>query len=79
LADAAYLTVADASFALGEIGIVWYSLGGAKGEWREKKPGEKDLPPVIDGKVVLTRGLIQHIAKRWRFRKAPLNTAYLLF
>jgi hypothetical protein len=79
LADAAFLTVADASFALGEIGIVWYSLGGTKGEWREKKPGAKDLAQAVDGKVVLTRDLMQRIAKRWRFRKAPLNTAYLLF
>jgi hypothetical protein len=64
---------------LGEIGIVWYSLGGTKGEWREKKPGAKDSAQVVDGKVVLTRDLVQRISKKWRFRKAPLNTAYLLF
>lgn len=77
IADGAGLTVADASFALGELGLVWHFLEGGKSALHSTQELSVDARTNMP---TVTRDLVNRISKKWRFRKEEtLNTDYLFF
>ncbi|PVF99026.1 hypothetical protein CPB86DRAFT_814326 [Serendipita vermifera] len=80
LADGAFLTVADASFALGELGLLPYIQSASVLPQNEVDPQEKEEnQPAKRQRVVLTRELIMRVAQKFPFRRPPINKDALAF
>jgi hypothetical protein len=76
LADGAFLTVADTSFALTELGLLKLHEGNEHGE-----VGENGRLCGIDGtqNIIFTRELIFKMAQNLRSRKKPIDRSFLCF